>query len=130
MENNRALAHLVTKYIIEMKCMVDINGYLIFKNDSVKIRHVLAVMFYCNTNKLQFEFTATFRKKTKTETVVAWKERNSHFHWWSKSLREMVECFGLTFQKSDRYYHGISCRLLFNGTVVRMCGPTRLCIYI
>lgn len=87
--------------------------------------HIMSVTFYCNTNELQYEFSATFRKKTANETFEDWKVRHGQFRNWAKLLREVVECFGKKINKKDKFYHGINTRMVFNEMIARLCGPTR-----
>merc|ERR1712176_12962 len=87
--------------------------------------HLMALLFYCNYSKQQYEFTATFRRIYWNETDDSLKKRHSQFHWWARLLRECVECFGTTMQFVDErvFYHGISKQMLFDSTYFHVYGP-------
>ena len=84
----------------------------------VTIPHLMALLFYCNLTKQQYEFTATFRRIYWNETDESMKRRHSEFHFWGKLLREMVECFGTNMARlsCSVFYHGISSEMLFEST--------------
>lgn len=84
----------------------------------ITIAHLMALLFYCNYSKQQYEFTATFRRIYWNETDDSLKGRHAHFHWWARLLRECVECFCTKMQFVDErvFYHGISKQMLFDST--------------
>eukprot|EP01083_Nonionella_stella_P035993 98196_1 len=57
-------------------------------------RHLLALLFYTDFTELCTHFSATFRATKQFEQLSSIKERNSHYWWMAKSLRETVELYG------------------------------------
>ena len=57
------------------------------------------------------------KKKTCLEFLQSLKQRNAEFWWFSKLLRETVECFGTEVEESSiaKFYHGTS-MMVFSGT--------------
>ena len=85
---------------------------------SVRISHLMALLFYCNLSYHQNEFTATYRKIYWNETDKSLKRRHSEFYWWGRLLRELVECFGtnMKYVEQSKFFHGINAELLFQST--------------
>ena len=112
------------------------NHYEIQNGEPVHIYHIIALLLYANFTELQKEFSETFRpciinkESQKKESRKFWFKRHSEFHFWSKYLRECVECFGCDLDEDKRdkkvvqnFYHGINRELYFKYTVARFCTP-------
>eukprot|EP01084_Bolivina_argentea_P077176 139904_1 len=103
--------------------------YEIPKNSSIQLKHILCIMFYTNFTNLQNELTKTYRKLSSKESDESIKQRHSKYGHWGRYLRETIDLFGTTFQyaKSDmfkQFYHGLSCKMKFDGFKKRFYGPT------
>ena len=85
---------------------------------SVTIHHLMALLFYCNYSFHQNKLTATYRRIYWNETDKSLKRRHAEFYWWSRFLRELVECFGIKMSRApeSKFYHGIGVELLFEST--------------
>eukprot|EP01083_Nonionella_stella_P228106 808683_1 len=83
----------------------------------LQLHHVLSLMVYCNFTDLQFEFSATYRKKTLNEPDESVLDRHSTFYHLGKYLKEVVDWFGTEVGKNDagptRFYHGINDEFTF-----------------
>eukprot|EP01083_Nonionella_stella_P268860 909198_1 len=72
----------------------------------IKVEHLLALMFYCNYDTLQAQFSLTYRQSI---------PKTNQFYHWGRLLKEAVHKYGTTIQDGDVkvFYHGISEQLLF-----------------
>eukprot|EP01084_Bolivina_argentea_P134891 237796_1 len=86
--------------------------YELNENQRISIHHLMAMMIYCNYDKLQYQFSATFRLK-KGETEIELKQRHSNYYWLGRLLRECVECFGVEDEPPKKLYHGVSKHVTF-----------------
>eukprot|EP01084_Bolivina_argentea_P108445 193811_1 len=55
--------------------------------DTMQERHFIALLLYCNFDKLQKYFSGTYRKLNKTESNRQLKQRHRHFYHFGKNLR-------------------------------------------
>jgi len=84
----------------------------------LKIEHLLALMFYCNYDKLQYEFSKTYRRHSSKESNIAIAERHSHFYHLGMWIKAAVHEFGTrtdTIDSNDTFYHGISQQTIFSS---------------
>eukprot|EP01084_Bolivina_argentea_P113049 201572_1 len=86
---------------LEYKNTLAVKGMQFVDNAAFKIyidspteQHLISLILYTDFTKLSSKFTATFRKNGFFETIKSIKKRNSVYYWWSKYLRECIECFG------------------------------------
>eukprot|EP01083_Nonionella_stella_P179077 634613_1 len=78
------------------------------------IEHVLALMYYCNYDQLQFEFSKTYRRFSAKECNASIAERHSHFYFLGKYIKEAVHYFGSRMKdKQQTFYHGVSKQTVF-----------------
>eukprot|EP01083_Nonionella_stella_P228103 808668_1 len=88
-----------------------------YDSNLLQLHHVLSLMVYCNFTDLQFEFSATYRKKTLNEPDESVLDRHSTFYHLGKYLKEVVDWFGTEVGKNDagptRFYHGINDEFTF-----------------
>eukprot|EP01084_Bolivina_argentea_P200251 342454_1 len=77
--------------------------------------HMLAVMMYCNYDKLQNKFTATYRKLLRNETKESVVIRHSNFYWLGMYLKEACLQCGVTINDGciGAFYHGINQQMVF-----------------
>ena len=80
--------------------------YDIPEEDTIKLRHILSLVLYCDMTSYCTKFSATFRAITGTETMEETKARNAEFYYQSKCFREAVEIFGTValFAEEDDTY--------------------------
>eukprot|EP01084_Bolivina_argentea_P159526 277819_1 len=98
--------------------------YNIDKNVVVTLYHLLAILFYCNTDTLQNRFSSTYRR-LKNETDYEFKYRHSHYFHFGKYLRELIEVFGdILVDDQLSLYHGINQPLFFKRMIGKFYGPT------
>lgn len=92
-----------------------INGPIRFE---LKIEHLLALMFYCNYDKLQYEFSKTYRRLSAKESNIDIAERHRHFYHLGMWIKRAVHEFGTrtdTIDSNDTFYHGISQQTIFSS---------------
>eukprot|EP01084_Bolivina_argentea_P277358 473481_1 len=103
-----------------------IDIYEIAADSIISCGHLLAMMVYCNFDKLQYDFTSTYRK-IGNETDSSLKQRHSKYHHLGKLLRENVECFGSadvpTRFHAGHLYHGMTINAKFRSLDARFHGP-------
>eukprot|EP01084_Bolivina_argentea_P298538 514475_1 len=68
--------------------------YRISVSSPFTFSHLLSLVLYCDYDDLSTDFSSSFRKIKKYETLSNIKKRNSKYYYFSKYLRETVECYG------------------------------------
>ena len=103
---------------------------------SLGCNNLLAVLMYTDLTDLSGAFTSTFRKCHPFESLSSIKRRNSHYWWWSKILRETVECYGIQRGIKDNggligpFYTGMSFVMTMPMYCMRLCSPTSTSVFI
>ena len=111
--------------------------YGIKEGEVITMNHILAILFYCNTNELQRAFSATYRRRHDIdgrENDFDLKLRHQNYWHFGKYLREMVEVYGkvLLDKEKDKngvekdliLYHGLDQPLYFKKMIAKFFGPT------
>eukprot|EP01084_Bolivina_argentea_P063326 115665_1 len=116
-------------------------------------KHLLTVVLYCDYSELSSDFSRSFRKVNRFETIRSVKARNSKYYYFAKYLRECVECFGecsigvrhywyahSMFGKkcsakrsrvlSGPFYCGMSILMNMPSFNIRLCAPTSTTMHI
>eukprot|EP01084_Bolivina_argentea_P114012 203083_1 len=139
---DQANCHILTQYAKHHVCTLKTtaNCYEFKIGQNIHQNHLLAIMLYCNYTLLQSKFTETFRK-LKGETNEELKDRHRNFYFWSRYLRECIECFGmketLSNTRNDRLgvvefllnlvektvYHGVNKHFIFAAISALIKGP-------
>eukprot|EP01084_Bolivina_argentea_P078813 143025_1 len=124
---SKTKSHLKSNRCKQIVCHNRIYGIPI--GSELKMEHVLVVVLYTDYTDLSYYFSKTFRKQCSTETNEDMKSRNSEFFNWSKTLRETVECYGISFRDKSAsakiFYHGINnTNLTFPSFIAYFAGPT------
>eukprot|EP01084_Bolivina_argentea_P292598 503041_1 len=127
----KAAVHRNTDYAHALKCVRGKSAEYYDMNPGQKIalKHLIALLIYCNYDVLQFKFTETYRKLSSQETIDSMKKRHTNYFFIGKLLRECVECFGMkrptemnlrnmmTWGKDHiNVYHGVSKQFQFSST--------------
>ena len=63
-------------------------------DDGIKINHLMSIIMYCDFTELSRDFTLSFRKSHRFQTLQQIKKHNSRYFWWSKILKETINLFG------------------------------------
>ena len=79
----------------------------IIETSFMKEYHVCALMIYCNFDKLQREFTKTYRKIDDKESEQDVFRRHSEFYWFGKHLRAAVNLYGEWWEHTTEITHNI-----------------------
>eukprot|EP01084_Bolivina_argentea_P227981 385127_1 len=110
----KAQIHNKTNLVKEIKCKRTKSAecYSMFYGFKMQLKHLIALMVYCNFDKLQKRFSETFRKMHINESINSVKSRHQYYHHLAKNLRECVECFGMNSLNMNNnlinVYHGIN----------------------
>eukprot|EP01084_Bolivina_argentea_P099459 178787_1 len=85
----------------------------------IKLNYLLALMIYCNYDKLQYRFSRTYRE----DAAI-----HCEFYHLGKFLQIVVNVFGQRFSKLpfDKLYHGLSKKIVFPCYGI---GNEHLCIH-
>eukprot|EP01084_Bolivina_argentea_P299712 516644_1 len=126
----------------------EMSHYGIANEAAISLEHLLSLIFYCDEDKLQCKFTATFRAKDQYESILWIKKQHSQFANFARLLRETVEIFGLmgwdqnpsdieiktdqdianwnisNHRVSGPFYFGMSSVIVMEEFNIRLCGPT------
>ena len=109
-------------------------GYNISKDAPLLFSHLLSLVIYCDNSELCTDFSGSFRAIHRFETLGSIKQRNSEYYWFSKFLRETVECYGQCsadyHQLLGPYYCGMSIVLNMPAFNIRLCAPTSTSVHI
>ena len=103
----------LTKYKDELICKYYKKEYNIFRNDSISIGHILALIIYTDCSQLCTAFRQTYRRidgETTSEQVEA---RHQQFYHLGRLLFEAVEFYGTRMRHNLTVYHGLSTVLHF-----------------
>eukprot|EP01084_Bolivina_argentea_P000771 1418_1 len=96
--------------------------------EQVSISHIMAMMIYCNNDKLQGLFSQTYRLKNPTESNDSLKERHSNFAHLGRLLVELIEFYvdeteDAREKRPHQFYHGISTQCKFEEIVAHISVP-------
>ena len=105
----------------------------------IRYSHIVALIMYSDWTNLQCAFSKTFRRKHRFETLSSVKQRNREFYWWSRNLREAVECYGNWgwgfdgindekwnanwLNKRGPFYNGMNYAMVIPEIMIRLNGP-------
>eukprot|EP01084_Bolivina_argentea_P176397 305274_1 len=90
--------------------------YDMYHGQLMSIDHLISMMVYCNFDILQTKFSETLRRKEKTESNYAVKQRHSNYYFLARLLIECAQCFGMecsNTQENVKVYHGTNQRFSF-----------------
>ena len=104
----------------------------------IRFTHLLAAVLYTDWSELCTEFSKTFRKLHKFESINMVKQRNREYANWSKNLRELIEHYGGAAWRDDwakefnlfrrnengPYFCGMSFIMVMPQFNTRLNGPT------
>lgn len=96
-----------------------------FNSDSLmNIKHLIAIILYCDYSKLCTFFSSTFRKMNSLETEQFVRHRNGKFYYFSRYLCEAVNDFGIDRDKEKGpFFCGINCVLNICSFAICFFGP-------
>eukprot|EP01084_Bolivina_argentea_P193340 331710_1 len=107
----KAKIHLDTTYCKEKMCIQAEKVYGIKQGTQITYSHLIAIMVYCNFDKLQNKFSMTYRRISKNESHLSMIKRHSNFAHLGRLLRECVECYPSPYTRKycwKSLYHGIT----------------------
>eukprot|EP01083_Nonionella_stella_P055892 147383_1 len=91
----------------------------------IGVDNVVAILFYCNFDELQNEFSKTFRKKEEYDTEQDIIDRHcKNFYWFGRALFVAINFYGQRMQKNQVVWHGLSSRMLFERFAAHFDSPT------
>ena len=105
--------------------------YGIAEGDVPTTEHICALLMYTNFTKNCTSFGGTFRRRTGYETNRKLRQRHSEVANQGRLLRELIEGYGQSMDKDrfpeydyiNTFYHGINKSMVFQSTVMHLCGP-------
>eukprot|EP01084_Bolivina_argentea_P254484 427816_1 len=123
----KAYAHFCTDHTKQIHCQHPDSQMLygIKQKSPIYLAHLVAMMTYCNYDKLQRIFSETYRRIPASESDKSLKTRHSNYANLGRLLRECVECFGMNESHSDiqHLFHGITVKANFSSSIVCFKGP-------
>eukprot|EP01084_Bolivina_argentea_P016843 31461_1 len=134
----KGIIHLNSKYAKSLMTTYQDNAqikdnyskyYGIRDGDSVQLKHLLAMMIYCNYDKLQRKFSETCRYLCKDESLQDLKIRHRNFVNLAKHLRELhfygqdKPVMNTSFSKLTTLFHGVQEKLNFGQVNTRIGVP-------
>eukprot|EP01084_Bolivina_argentea_P268512 456093_1 len=79
---------------------------------TLHLEYVLALMVYCNFDKLQYIFSKTYREhiEQRSEELIKNDINHENFYYWGKYLKIAVKQFGVKFGELSvsKFYHGVN----------------------
>eukprot|EP01084_Bolivina_argentea_P269194 457439_1 len=102
-----------TQYLesIKAKSMVsDHPNAEMWNSQTLKVWHLMAIIFYTDFDVLSYNFSQSFRKRHKLESLNKVKQRHSEYANWSIIIYRTIYAFGtcLLMNEQNNYYHGTS----------------------
>eukprot|EP01084_Bolivina_argentea_P163618 284606_1 len=92
---------------------------------SIREKHLMAIILYCDFTELCTSFSKTFRAKERNESLESIKLRNSEYWWMSRHLREAVQLYGENrYDETGPFYTGLSFEMYIYQFNIRLCSPT------
>eukprot|EP01083_Nonionella_stella_P014102 39652_1 len=137
-----ALHYAQTRRIKEEYVLHDTGDIPSGVSSVMSVDNLIALMVYCNFDKLQAEFSASYRI-LQGESAMDLKQRHSEWHQLGKYLRQTVEYFGKRISSVEqrirnrevrrssytyvsgklKFFHGINKEMVFVSTSAKICGP-------
>eukprot|EP01084_Bolivina_argentea_P000941 1724_1 len=104
-----------TSAMTSLKASKTDEKYGIYKNEKIRIEHVVSILLYCNYSALCKTFRESFRKLNCDDTKDIIIQRHiDNFYWFGRFLVTAIEFWGDTPKKKQKFYHGTSCQFLFD----------------
>ena len=123
-----AVHHSLCNFAKKLKCKhygEDNDANEIPAGLTITISHLLSILLYTNHTELQYSFKKYgTRYSEKIKTLKRLKHENSKIGWWYIFLYQTVLFYGNDCNsKCDKFYHGLSCKLLFSSFNPRFNSP-------
>eukprot|EP01084_Bolivina_argentea_P267148 453403_1 len=135
---NKANKYISAEKVMELKCEFvlgesDPLHFGIHRGDPLQVKHLQAVILYCDFTDFQTEFSKSFRAIKWNEPLELIKSRNSKFYHTARNLKELVQYYGYTGHnvhkdhtqtESGPFYTGMSFVLCLPAFAIKLNGPT------
>eukprot|EP01084_Bolivina_argentea_P019286 35878_1 len=103
----------------------DTRKYGVKIGEVIGIDNVIAILFYCNFDELQKEFSKTFWKMKQDDTESDMIETHcKNFYWLGRALYVAVTFYGTRMEANQVVWHGLSKKMLFDNFAVYFTCPT------
>eukprot|EP01083_Nonionella_stella_P318892 1167861_1 len=96
-----------------LRCKHYESEYNIIRNESIGIRHMLAIIIYTDLSEFCTAFRATYRAQNKSESEDSVTQRHRHLYFYSRALFEAIAFFGNSMEPNMRVFHGLSEVMMF-----------------
>eukprot|EP01083_Nonionella_stella_P084744 234670_1 len=100
----------------KLECAVYDRNYNIIRNTPIGIRHMLALIIYCDFSEFCRFFRETYWKK---ESAIM----HRRLYHYARSLFESVQFFGTEMDPKMKVYHGINTKMSFNRFTAQFFIP-------
>eukprot|EP01083_Nonionella_stella_P029186 80430_1 len=87
--------------------------YNLARNESIGIRHILALVIYSGHTQFCTAFRETYRRISNETNDDQVTERHQEIYYYARALYEAIEFFGSQMNDSDMVYHGLNRKLFF-----------------
>lgn len=102
------------------------------RDSPLNIDGIICMILYCDYTQLSANFTKSFRKSHTFEILESIKRRNSGYFFWSKILRETIDCYGQNRKRGNGlldklngpYFCGMSIELKLPHFDIYLLSPT------
>ena len=93
--------------------------------DKILLKHLIAIYVYCSYDKLQFEFSKTYRLIHQEKDIKDVIKRHCNFYHLARCIKEAIEVFGTEYLygDNDKVYHGINQQMTFEATSAVIGSP-------
>lgn len=114
------------RYIIARKQKRNLNTICdIPPNAAIHLDHIIALMLYTNMDDLQREFKKKGCKflASDHQIVERVKKRHREITNWCRLIWESITFYGESITKTQLFYHGLNCKVLFNSLIATFNCP-------
>eukprot|EP01084_Bolivina_argentea_P256314 431499_1 len=91
-----------------LKCRYYDEKYNIIRNETICIRHVLAIVIYTDFSDFCTNFRKTYRMIGDEKTKAEVRKRHLQLYFYSRALFEAIEFFGEEMHAEMKVYHGLN----------------------
>eukprot|EP01083_Nonionella_stella_P144724 452339_1 len=110
--NKHRVAANLDDYRRKLACKYYSKEFNLIRNQSIGIRHVLALVIYTDLTKFCTEFRKTYRRiddEISDDQVI---KRHEQIYYYARGLYEAIEFYGNQMKPTDEVYHGLN-RVMF-----------------
>lgn len=106
----KAIGFVNDGYLASMRAHANIQASLhsgIMPGERLRLNHVICIMLYTDFTNLQYRLKQVFRKNARQEEL-------RQIAIWTRYLHEICRFYGEPMSRNDKFFCGLSCRLMFS----------------